>query len=52
MGESRRRGYRAEATPAPRSDRWSYTDTDKEHGHIVITPQTTSLAAPDAARRR
>lgn len=37
VGESRRRGYRAEATPAPRTDRWGYTDTDKEHGHIVIT---------------
>lgn len=37
VGESRRRGYRAEATRAPRTDRWGYTDTDKEHGHVVIT---------------
>lgn len=37
VSESRRRGYRAEATRAPRTDRWGYTDTDKEHGHIAIT---------------
>lgn len=38
--ESRRRGYRVEATRAPRTDRWGYTDTDKEHGHIMITIKT------------
>ena len=36
VSESRRRGYRTEATRTPRTDRWGYTDTEKDHGHVLI----------------
>lgn len=34
--ESRQRGYRVEATDAPRSDQWGVRNTSKDHGHFVI----------------
>jgi len=37
VSESRRRGYRVEATKAPSTGRRGYVATDKDHGHIVIT---------------
>jgi len=36
VSEARRRGHRTEATRTPRTDRWGYTDTDKDHGHVLI----------------